>query len=114
GEWQLERPVPDEFADIAIERSEVEWGPIKTIDDGFVQQLRANGHDVKAMRKVLASQPASSGSRLPTNSIDAFMQAFERQRDAPKPPPPNSVFAAKPMSPLYPPGSVFDRYQPPQ
>jgi hypothetical protein len=90
GEPQLDRPVPEEFRQVAVERSELRWGAASTIDDGFVQQLKATGQDVDEIRRnILISQPAAP-------------QVAELRTL-----PPRSVFARE-HTPLYAPGSVFD------
>ncbi len=89
GEPQLDRPVPEEFRQVAIERAELRWGPTPTIDDGFVQQLKIAGQDVDEIRRhIVMSQERGSQSQPRALS-------------------PHSVFA-RPPAPLYAPGSVFD------
>jgi hypothetical protein len=107
GDPGLGRPVPEEFRDIAIERSEGIWGTTPTIDDGFVQQLKASGQNVEAMRTKLAAyktQPTEPQA-TPTN---AFVEAFRKSAGAAAPLPPGSVFAHSKPPPYYAPGSVFD------
>jgi hypothetical protein len=55
GELQLDRPVPDEFCDVAIAVSEARFGKTPVIDDGYVAMLRSAGVDPAAMRSKLQS-----------------------------------------------------------
>lgn len=48
---QLDRPVPTEFADVAIAASEARWGAIATVDDGYVTLLKQQGIDVDETRR---------------------------------------------------------------
>lgn len=93
----LDRRVPEEFVEAAVQRSEQVWGATLVFDDGYVQQLRESGVDVSEMRKRLtAPTPSPHGKPVPADSI------FAR---GPKQP---GVFADVPQAPLYAPGSVFD------
>jgi hypothetical protein len=98
GTW-LDRPVPEEFADVAIARSEQRWGPVDTIDDGYLSFLKSTGQNVENVRHSVAAPtntPSGPGA-LPANSIfapgripwgiPAGMQL-----------PDDSIFAAAPVS----------------
>jgi hypothetical protein len=107
GAATLDRPVPEEFRDVAIAASEARWGTTITIDDGYVATLKQQGINVEEMRMKLrgsrvlkSSSPADkttgtpfdmsvSGAQLPAGSI------FEEQEE--------------PEAASLPPGSVFAR-----
>lgn len=112
-EWELDRPVPSEFREIAIQRSEQAWGPTPTIDDGFVQQLKANGQSVEKMRRKLAAQaPDFNQLHQPSTQVDAFMAAFGHYTESSTHLPAGSVFNKNKQATLSAPGlpsnSVFN------
>jgi len=93
GAAQLDKPVPADFAEIAIQRQIATWGAIETIDDGYVAQLKQSGQDVEDVRRRLEHKP--------TPQEQAARHAFEHYADPPL------VAPKQPPAPL-PDGSVFD------
>lgn len=62
---KLDRPVPEEFREIAIARSEARWGPTPVFDDGYVALLKLNGVDVGQMRQRISNGlPAPSSAHV--------------------------------------------------
>lgn len=59
----IRRPVPEEFRDVAIARSEAVWGEIQTIDDGYVSWARSQGHDLDKLRNAIRASmlPSAQG-----------------------------------------------------
>ncbi len=85
----LERPVPEEFREIAVARSEAVWGRTPIIDDGYSKTFhKESPHE-------------------PTTGVEAAMQAFSHYTD-PHPKPAPMAFAGATSVPLEPLPSVFD------
>jgi hypothetical protein len=91
---RLDRPVPEDFASVAIERQIATWGAIETIDDGYVSQLKLSGQDVEDVRRRLTHKP--------TTQEQAAHQAFSHYAEP--------GLSASP-TPL-PSGSIFDPFLP--
>jgi hypothetical protein len=89
---RLDKPVPADFASVAIERQIATWGAIETIDDGFVAQLKATGQDIPDVARRLEHKPTAQES--------AAKQAFGHYAD-----PPLTQPATQPPLPD---GSIFD------
>lgn len=71
----LDGPVPDEFRDIAVARSEAVWGKTPVIDDGYSKTFH------------------KEAPHEPTSVIEATMQAFSHYTDPSAPLPGNSALA---------------------
>ncbi len=75
----LDRPVPEEFRDVAIAASEARWGATLTVDDGYVALLKQQGVNVDEMRtrvrggvmvsKTFPPDRTPWDTRLPSGSI---------------------------------------------
>jgi len=93
GRAELDRPVPEEFREIAIARSEARWGATPTIDDGYVATLKQQGLNVDEMRMKLRGSPVvksqSNASPLPAGSVFAEPNAQLNAGSLP----PGSIFA---------------------
>jgi len=94
----LESRIPEEFRDIAIQRSEAMFGPTPILDDGFVSQLKNIGQDPTKVRQSMYLSPPTK--HKPSTVVDAVMEVFGHYTD----PPPLAPPAVPPSLPS---GSVF-------
>jgi len=69
---QLGEPVPDEFKDVAIERSQQQWGLINEIEDPATRDMRWRGIDVTSFSPKVARKSGTAGaSPAPAGSAGA-------------------------------------------
>lgn len=107
GAAELDRPVPEEFRQVAIARSEARWGATPTIDDGYVTTLKQKGINVDEMRMRLRGSPVvkSQSSRTQPQPGSVFAEPVHQAAPLPA----GSLFAepAQPSATSLPPGSIF-------
>lgn len=91
---RLDRPVPAEFEEAAIARSEQRWGPIETIEDPYVAYVRSLGVDVEKMRQPVAKQNSPAPTSVSADSVFAKQPPGPWRDAGGNGLPPNSIFAA--------------------
>jgi len=88
GEAKLSKPVPDEFASIAVAASEARYGAAPVIDDGYVSMLKQQGVNISVMRAQMRG-----GAMVTNNARYAQTSPFAQFKEPPAPGlPAGSVF----------------------
>jgi hypothetical protein len=93
---ELDRPVPEEFREIALQHSEARWGATITVDDGHVATLKQHGINIDHIRKRLNGSPLyrSSATAFPPGRTPWDTRAGASQPGAAEPSlPAGSIFA---------------------
>jgi hypothetical protein len=90
GPAQLDRPVPEEFAPLALAKSEALWGATITVDDPMLQGMAHAGADPERMRELArhASDPKPPPAPIPMKDPSSSL--------VPPPPDPFAAFYTPP------------------